>query len=66
MWNGIDDSGQPVKAGKYRVFIEAAREHGTRQMMEKDMDFSGTPKRVDLPGGIEIASAYFDYHKITH
>lgn len=65
-WDGKDDAGNLVKAGKYRVFVEASREHGTRQLMQKDMDFSGTPKRVDLPGGIEIASAYFDYHKINH
>jgi FAD:protein FMN transferase len=65
-WNGIDDAGKPVTAGKYKVFIEVSREHGTRQLMWKYMFFAGTPKRMDLPGGIEIASAYFDYHKITH
>ena len=65
-WDGKDDAGNPVKPGKYRVFLEVSREHGTRQLMRQDMDFTGTPKRVDLPGGIEIASAYFDYHKISH
>lgn len=65
-WNGTDDAGKLVKPGKYRVFVEASREHGTHQLMRQVMDFSGTPKRVELPGGIEIASAYFDYHKITH
>jgi thiamine biosynthesis lipoprotein ApbE len=65
-WDGKDDAGNLVKPGKYRVFLEVSREHGTRQLMRQDMDFTGTPKRVDLPGGIEIASAYFDYHKISH
>ena len=65
-WDGKDDAGNLVKPGKYRVFVEVSREHGTRQLLHQDMDFSGMPKRVDLPGGIEIASAYFDYHKISH
>jgi thiamine biosynthesis lipoprotein ApbE len=65
-WDGKDQAGNSVKPGKYRVFVEVSREHGTRQLMRQDMDFNGTPKRVNLPGGIEIASAYFDYHKISH
>ena len=65
-WDGKDDAGNLVKPGKYRVFVEVSREHGTRQLLREDMDFSGIPKRVNLPGGIEIASAYFDYHKISH
>lgn len=65
-WNGRDDEGKLVKPGKYKVFVEASREHGTRQLLRQEMDFNGTPKRVEFPGGIEIASAYFDYHKITH
>jgi thiamine biosynthesis lipoprotein ApbE len=65
-WDGKDDSRKLAKPGRYRVFVEVSREHGTRQLIRQDMDFTGTPKRVDSPGGIEIASAYFDYHKISH
>jgi thiamine biosynthesis lipoprotein ApbE len=65
-WNGVDDEGKLVKPGKYKVFVEATREHGTRQLLRQEMDFNGTAKRVEFPGGIEIASAYFDYHKISH
>jgi len=64
-WDGKDDAGRVVKAGTYTVFIEAAREHGTYQILRKEMDFSGTPARVDLPGGLEITSASLDYHRVV-
>jgi hypothetical protein len=62
-WDGKDNQGKLVKAGTYTVNIEAAREHGTYQMMKQEMDFSGTPKQVQLPGGTEIASATLEYRK---
>jgi len=63
-WDGKDDSGNLVKAGKYTVMIEAAREHGTYQLMRQEIDFNGSPKQFQLPGDVEIASATLDYHKI--
>ena len=64
-WNGKDDFGNPVKAGKYTVMIEAVREHGSYQLMHQEMDFNGSPKQFRLPGDVEIASATLDYHKIA-
>jgi thiamine biosynthesis lipoprotein ApbE len=64
-WDGKDDFGNLVKAGKYTVMIEAAREHGSYQVMHQDVDFNGSPKQFQLPSGVEIASATLDYHKIT-
>jgi thiamine biosynthesis lipoprotein len=64
-WDGRDDFGKPVKAGKFVVMIEAAREHGTDQVMRQEIDFDGSPKQFELPGGVEIASASLDYHKIA-
>jgi hypothetical protein len=64
-WDGKDDFGSPVKAGKYTVMIEAVREHGSYQLMHQEMDFSGTPKQFQLPGDVEIASTTLDYHKIA-
>jgi thiamine biosynthesis lipoprotein len=63
-WDGKDDFGNLVKPGKYTVLIEAAREHGTYQLMHQDMDFNGSPKQFQLPGDVELASATLDYHKI--
>ena len=34
-WDGKDNQGQPVKPGKYTVCIEAAREHGTYQVIRE-------------------------------
>jgi thiamine biosynthesis lipoprotein ApbE len=64
-WDGKDDAGNPVKAGKYNVMIEAAREHGSYQLLHQEIDFNGSPKQFQFPGGIEIASATIDYHKIA-
>jgi hypothetical protein len=64
-WDGKDNDGKPVKAGKYTVFLEVAREHGTYQLMKQEMDFSGTPKAVKFPANPEVAAASFDYHKLA-
>jgi hypothetical protein len=64
-WDGKDDFGNPVKAGKYTVMIEAVREHGNYQLMHQEMDFNGSPKQFQLPGDVEIASTTLDYHKIA-
>ncbi len=37
-WDMRDDNGNPVPPGKYTVYIEAAREHGTYQLMKKEID----------------------------
>jgi thiamine biosynthesis lipoprotein len=64
-WDGRDDFGNLVKAGKYTVMIEAAREHGSYQLMHQEIDFNASPKQFQLPGDVEIASATLDYHKIV-
>ncbi len=63
-WDGKDNAGKPVKAGTYTVYLEIAREHGTYQILKQDMDFSGTAKKVDLPGNVEMAGASLDYHRV--
>jgi thiamine biosynthesis lipoprotein ApbE len=63
-WDMNDQQGAPVKPGTYTVCIEAAREHGTYQLMRQAMDFSGAPKQAAVPiNGIEITAAAVDYHK---
>jgi thiamine biosynthesis lipoprotein ApbE len=62
-WDGKDDKGQFVKPGKYTVFIEAAREHGTHQVMRQEMEFTGTPQKIELKGNVEISSATLDYRR---
>ena len=45
-WDMKDEQGKPVKPGTYTVCIEAAREHGTYQLMRQPMDFSGADKQA--------------------
>jgi len=60
-WDGKDNAGKPVRAGTYTVCIEAAREHGSYQIIRQELDFSGTAKHIALPGGTEISVANLDY-----
>jgi hypothetical protein len=62
-WDGRDSAGKYVKAGKYTVFLEVAREHGTYQLVHQEIDFSGTSKQVSFQPNTEVASASFDYHR---
>ena len=62
-WDGRDNRGKPVKPGRYTVFIEAAREHGTYQILRQDMDFTGAARQFTLPGNTEIVGATLDYRK---
>ena len=64
-WDGKDDSGKLVKAGSYTVYIEVAREHGTYQIISKEMKFTGTVKKIELTPNTELASASLDYRKIA-
>ncbi len=65
-WDGKDNAGKLVKAGKYTVCIEAAREHGTYQLIRQEVDFTGTPQQFPLAGNVEISSASLDYRKTVH
>lgn len=63
VWDGKDDSGQFVKQGKYTVMIEAAREHGSYQLIQQTMDFNGKVKQQPLTGNVEITAAALDYRE---
>jgi len=62
-WDGKDNSGKLVKSGKYTVSIEAVREHGTYQIIRQELDFNGTPAKVELKGNAEVSAASLDYHR---
>ncbi|HEY2039761.1 MAG TPA: DUF2271 domain-containing protein [Edaphobacter sp.] len=63
-WDGKDNAGKPVKPGKYTIFIEAAREHGTYGLIRQEINWDGkTASQFTLPGNKEIASVSLDYGK---
>jgi FAD:protein FMN transferase len=63
-WDGKDDDGNLVKQGKYTVYIEVAREHGTHQLMTQEIDIK-KQTHFDLAANTEVASASLDYRKKT-
>jgi len=63
VWDGKNDEGNFVEPGMYTVYIEAAREHGTYQIISQDMELTGKPNQINLKGNVEIASASIDYRK---
>jgi hypothetical protein len=65
-WDGKDNAGKLVPAGTYTVNIEAAREHGTYQILRQEIEFQGTPKQIVLKGGTEISAASLDYKRKEH
>ncbi len=65
-WDGKDNAGKTVKPGKYTVFIEVAREHGSYQLLKQEIDFNGQPFEMQFAPNQEIAAASVDYHKVAH
>ena len=62
-WNGRDDRGAVVDQGTYRVIIEAAREHGSYQLMQQELTLAAKPVAADLPGNEEIGRARVEYRR---
>ena len=63
VWNGRDNQGKVVAQGNYKVAIEAAREHGTYQIMRSDVAIGSKPFVKELEGNIEIKGARLAYRK---
>ena len=62
-WDGKDNEGKPVKAGKYTVVVEASREHGTYQTERYEMDFAGQPQQATMQAGKEMGTVTLGYGK---
>jgi hypothetical protein len=62
-WNGRDDRGNVVDQGSYRVIIEAAREHGSYQLMQQDLTLGARPVSADLGNNEEIGRARVEYRR---
>ena len=62
VFDGKDDAGQPLPAGKYTLFLEVAREHGTYQLIRQSVTLGADPiAETKLKTNVEIKSASFEY-----
>jgi thiamine biosynthesis lipoprotein ApbE len=55
IWDGKNDAGEFVPQGNYTVFIEAAREHGSYQLIKQAIKCDDKTKNVSMPGNQEIS-----------
>ena len=62
-WDGKDNEGKPVKAGKYTVVVETSREHGTYQIERQEMNFTAQAQQASMPAGKEMGAVTLDYRK---
>lgn len=53
-WDGKDDQGAAVANGEYQLVIEAAREHGGRQLVKQKFNWDGSAIAVNVAAGNEI------------
>ncbi|MCA9169808.1 MAG: DUF2271 domain-containing protein [Planctomycetales bacterium] len=65
VWDGLDDLEQPLAAGKYTLFLEAAREHGTYQLIRYPFELNGKPFGKSLDGNVEIKAASLKFRPAT-
>lgn len=63
IWDGKDDSKRSLPAGEYTISIEAAREHGTYQVIRKKVTIGDRPFTEELKGNVEIRSASIEYRR---
>jgi thiamine biosynthesis lipoprotein ApbE len=61
VWDGTDNQKQPLPQGNYTVLIEAAREHGTYQIIRIPVTLGDKPLEMAVDGNLEIKSARLEY-----
>ncbi len=60
-WDGRDDTGELLPNGEYALLIEAAREHGTYQLIKHPFKLGGPAFEEKLKGNAEISAASVNY-----
>lgn len=62
-WDGKDNEGKPVKAGKYTICVEASREHGGYDVDRHELDLDAAPQQATLAASKELGTVTLDYRK---
>ena len=60
-WDGKDDKGTILKAGKYTVHIEVAREHGGYDLLEQEVNCASADQQFVLKGNSEVGTVNLAY-----
>ncbi|XZE20825.1 DUF2271 domain-containing protein [Pirellulaceae bacterium SH449] len=57
-FDGTDNSGKPLKTGKYMLFFEVARENGTYQLLKQPIQWNSEEFEIqDWGSNVEVAKA---------
>jgi hypothetical protein len=60
-WDGLDDKGQAVPPGSYRITVETNREHGEYAKESGMLDCDGKPAKITLRGTDEFEEIAIEY-----
>lgn len=63
VWDGKNDKGELVDLGDYSVCIEAAREHGTYQLIRETLKINNKVFKKKFNGNVEIKEASIEFRK---
>jgi hypothetical protein len=61
LWDGLDDAGQPLPAGKYRIVVESNREHGSYAKESGVIECGANPSKVMLKENGEFEAVELSY-----
>ena len=64
-WDGKDDKGTVLKAGKYTVHIEVAREHGGYDLLEQEVNCAKADQQFALKGNSEVGAVSVEFKNKT-
>jgi FAD:protein FMN transferase len=62
-WDGTDDEGRALVPGHYTVIIEASREHGSYQLMRKEVELGQKAFHEEFEDNEEIGKAKITFGK---
>ncbi|QGJ68757.1 Membrane-associated lipoprotein involved in thiamine biosynthesis [Planctomycetales bacterium 10988] len=64
-FDGTDNRGKPLSEGTYTLYIEVAREHGTYQIIRKDIKWGSEPiPKTPLEENVEVKEVTFEFHPL--
>ncbi|MNT69039.1 flagellar basal body rod modification protein [compost metagenome] len=64
-WDGKDETGKAVAAGKYLIHIETSREHGEHSYQTFDLDVKAKGSNQILPAQKEIGAVKLNFQKVN-